>query len=192
MKSAKCRLANIALSARGVYTIRQNESIRSNRDSAGLVVPTVDLVPNSRGRAEVLQESVEGICEVDVLVDRVDDDVVEGAELPAEVVVEHDCCVVGLAGVHDDGVGGVFRAGTLGHVNDLTLVVGGSVGVDDLRVGWDGLHRDLSSRVGLVFDCVCLRQRDLLDDGRLVEPCASGLSTGVLNEEDLICRLEPA
>lgn len=120
-----------------------------------------------------------------------DGDVVEGAELPAEVVVEHDCRVVRLAGVHEDGIGGVVRASTLGHVEDLAPEVGGSVGVDHLRVGWDNRHRDLSGRVGLALDCICLRQRDLLDDGRLVESCAGGLGTGILNEEDLICRLEP-
>lgn len=118
--------------------------------------------------------------------------VVEGAELPAEVVVEHNCCVVRLAGVHEDGVGGVFRASTLGHVEDLAPEVGGSVGVDHLRVGWDNVHRDLSGRVGLALDCVCLRQRDLLDDGRLVKSCASCFGAGILNEEDLICWLEPA
>lgn len=180
------------LQAKGVHTVRQHKSIRNNSDRAGLVIPAVDLVPNPRGWAEVLQEPIQGICEVHLLVDRVNGNVVEGAELPAKVVVEHDCRVVRLAGVHDDGVGGVFRASALGHVEYLALVVGGSVGVDDLRVGWDNLHCYLSGRVGLVLDCVCLRQRDLLDDGRLVEARACGLCTSVLNEEDLVCRLKPA
>jgi hypothetical protein len=69
--------------------------------------------------------------------------------------------------------------------DNVTLVVGATVRVDDLSVGsvdnghWSGLE-------GSVADLLSIGQSDLLDDRGLVQTSARSRSTGVLNEEDLI------
>lgn len=69
-------------------TIGQGEVVSDDCDGAGLEVVPVDLVPQAGRRAEVLQEAVEGIGEVQLSVAGVDVDVVERVELATEVVVE--------------------------------------------------------------------------------------------------------
>lgn len=71
-------------------TIGQSEVVGDDLNSAGLEVVAVDLVAQAGRRAEVLQEAIEGIGEVQLFVTGVDDNVVERVELATEVVVEQN------------------------------------------------------------------------------------------------------
>lgn len=79
---------------------------------------------------------------------------------------------------------------TFAGEDDVTLVVGATVGVDDLGVGRvdDGHGRSLQRSIA---DLLCIRKRDLLDDGRLVQTSARSRSTSVLDKEDLITSRVP-
>lgn len=69
-------------------TVREREIIGNNGDSASLEVVAVDLVSQTRDRAEVLEVTVESVGEVEFAVTGADDQVVQGVELSAEVVVQ--------------------------------------------------------------------------------------------------------
>lgn len=71
-------------------TIGGNEVVRDHSQRAGLGVQAVDLVPQTRLRAEVLPVSVLRVGEVDVSIATVHSDVIERVELSAEVVVDKD------------------------------------------------------------------------------------------------------
>lgn len=71
-------------------TIGQSEVVSDDCDSAALKVVAVDLVAQAGRRAEVLQEAVEGIGEVQFSITRVDDNIVERVELATKIVVEED------------------------------------------------------------------------------------------------------
>lgn len=172
-------------------TIRQHKAISNDSHGTREFVPAVDLVRQAGGGPEVLEVSVQRVDEVQVLVDRVDGGVVQGAELAAEVVVDQDGRVVRLDGVHEDDVGRVVGPGALGHVDDLAAVVCGPVGVDHGRVGRNHVHGDLLGAVGLALDGIGLGEGDLLDDGRLVEAGPGVYGPRVLDEEDLIGGLIP-
>lgn len=73
-------------------TVGQREIIGNDGDSASLEVVSVDLVSQTRDRAEVLEVTVESIGEVEFTVTGADDQVVQGVELSAKVVVQEDCC----------------------------------------------------------------------------------------------------
>lgn len=82
-------LVNFPRRAVGIsLTIGQSEVVGDDLNSAGLEVVAIDLVAQAGRRAEVLQESVEGVCEVQLFVTGVDDNVVQRVELATEVVVE--------------------------------------------------------------------------------------------------------
>jgi hypothetical protein len=88
----------------------------------------------------------------------------------------------------------VVRAAYGGLVNrNLRLQLGWTartIGVDDLGVRriYDG-HR-CGSKSSFTH-CLCLGERDLLNNRRLVEACPCRGSTGVLDEEDFIPRGVP-
>jgi hypothetical protein len=69
-------------------TIRQSEVISHDCDSASLEVVAVDLIAQAGRRAEVLQEAVKGVGEVQLSIAGVDDNVVERVELATKIVVE--------------------------------------------------------------------------------------------------------
>jgi hypothetical protein len=71
-------------------TVRLVESVRGNADETRLLVEPVDLVGESRSRAEVLQVTIRDIGEVQLFGTRADSDVVERVELSSEVVVQKD------------------------------------------------------------------------------------------------------
>lgn len=54
-------------------------------------VEPVDLILQTGRRAEVLYIAIDGVCEVDIFVFRVDGYIVQGVKLSAEVVVEDNC-----------------------------------------------------------------------------------------------------
>ncbi len=58
-------------------TIRQGEAIGHNAERTSHHVETIDLIPQPGLRAEVLIVAVQGVGEVNVLVARVDRDVVQ-------------------------------------------------------------------------------------------------------------------
>lgn len=99
--------------------------------------------------------------------------------------------VVPGLGVHQIQGRGDVGTLTLAAIHKLTTVVGGSVGVDDLRVGVNLGNLDLSHGIGQVGHEVCLGQGNLLDDGRLVKSSAGGFRSCILNKEYLICRRVP-
>jgi len=63
----------------------------------GLLVESVNLVRQPRRWPEVLQVSVRHVREVQLLVLRVDRDVVERVELSAKVVVQQNCDLASVA-----------------------------------------------------------------------------------------------
>lgn len=69
-------------------TVRQGKAISNDSDGTSLEVIAVDLVPQARRRTEILEEAIQGVGEVEIAVLRADDQVVERAELAAEVVVD--------------------------------------------------------------------------------------------------------
>lgn len=72
-------------------TIWRDKSVRHNCQRAGLGVQAIHLVRQTRLRAEVLPVPILGVCEVDVAVAGVHRDIVQGIELPAEVIVGENC-----------------------------------------------------------------------------------------------------
>lgn len=64
------------------------ESIRDDRDSTGGRVEPIDLVLQARSWTEVLHVAINCVCEVDILVLRVNGHVVQRVELATEVVVQ--------------------------------------------------------------------------------------------------------
>jgi hypothetical protein len=78
------------INRRKTHTVGKGEVVGDNSDSAGVKVVSVDLVSQTRDRAEVLKISVEGVGEVQITVSGVDANVVQGVELATEVVIEDD------------------------------------------------------------------------------------------------------
>lgn len=69
--------------------------------------------------------------------------------------------------------------------DNVTLVVGATIWVNDLRIGCvDNGHRN--SPQSSITDLLCIDKRDFLDDGRLVQTSTCSKSTSVLDKEDLI------
>lgn len=62
-----------------------------------LGVESVDLILQTRRRAEVLYIAVDGVGEVDIFVFRMDGQIVQGVELSAEIVVEDNFRIILLA-----------------------------------------------------------------------------------------------
>lgn len=69
-------------------TVWQGETVRDNGYRPSFVIQSIYLISETWSRTEVLQIPVERVGEVNILVTRVDPDVVEGAELSAEVIVQ--------------------------------------------------------------------------------------------------------
>lgn len=108
-----------------IRTVGKHKAISHDGDRASRVVPAIYLVPQARNGSEILQIAVQGVGEVQILADRVDDGIIERAELAAKVVVEKHGGVVGLDWAHEHDLGGVFRPSALRHVHDLASVVCG-------------------------------------------------------------------
>lgn len=75
-------------------TVGQSKVISSDGNSASLEVVAIDLVTEARRGAEVLEVAVESVGEVELAVAGVNDNVIEGAELTTEVVVQKNLIVV--------------------------------------------------------------------------------------------------
>ena len=67
-----------------------NEFICHYRDGTGVWVEAVDLVLQTRSRAEILHVAIDRIGEVDFLVLGMDRYIVQRVELTTEVVVQND------------------------------------------------------------------------------------------------------
>lgn len=138
-----------------IRTVGKHKAISHNGDRASRVVPAIYLVPQARNGPEVLQIAIQGVGEVQILVDRVHDGIVERAELAAKVVVKKHGGVVGLDWAHEYDLGGVFRPSALRHVRDLASVVRGSWEMISRGALGDPLPpescRDEASRASLPF-----------------------------------------
>lgn len=75
-------------------TVGQSKVVGSDGNGTSLKVVPIDLVTETRRRAEILEEAVESVGEVELLVAGMDDNVVEGAELTTEVIVQKDLVIV--------------------------------------------------------------------------------------------------
>lgn len=78
-------------------TIRHVEPICNHPNDASIHVEPVDLVRKPRGRPEILQIAVDDIGEIELLVARVDRDVVERVELTTKEIIEDDYNVEGIS-----------------------------------------------------------------------------------------------
>lgn len=72
---------------RSRHTIGLAESICHNCDRASHVIIPIHLVWQPLFRSEILQQAVDGVCEIDILIPWVDGDVVERVKLAAKIVV---------------------------------------------------------------------------------------------------------
>lgn len=66
-----------------------------------------------------------------------------------------------------------------------------TIGVDNLGVRRHGVNGNSLSAERSVAQRFCVREGDLLNDGRLVQASAGGWGAGILDEEDLIRRRVP-
>ena len=73
------------------HTVGKSKVISDNSHGTSVKVVAVDLVSQTRNGTEILEVSVESVCEVQISVPGVNADVVEGVELTAEVVVQKGC-----------------------------------------------------------------------------------------------------
>lgn len=78
-------------------TIRHVEPVCNHPNDASIHVEPVDLVRKPRGRPEILQIAVDDIGEIELLVARVDRDVVERVELTTKEIIEDDYNVEGIS-----------------------------------------------------------------------------------------------
>jgi len=94
--------------------------------------------------------------------------------------------------VHSVQSGRNLIALTFTSKDDVTLVVDATVGVDDLRVrSVNGRNLDLILAQSSLSQSLSLLERNLLDDGRLVQTSARSRSASVLNKKDFFGRRIP-
>jgi hypothetical protein len=68
--------------------VGESEVVGDDSRGSSLEVVAVDLVSETGDGAEILQETIEGICEVQITIFRVDHKVIQGVELATEVVIK--------------------------------------------------------------------------------------------------------